>query len=113
MLTSGLSLAVLTCSGFYLIYTKLPARIKQWMVKHSLITDITACVLTYTLFGGTITALFAAAFTGIIISILLALLNNEVTAEALEMYSKKLQNIKTKFVEHIAQQIKKQETVNA
>jgi hypothetical protein len=111
MLVTGFSLAVLTCAGFWLIYVKLPQRIKNFMVKHSLFTDMVACFLTYALFGGTLTALFAAAFTGIFISILLALLNNEITAEALKMYAEKLKTLKAKFVDYVAQQVKTQERV--
>ena len=77
------------------------------MIQHSLLTDVVACVLTYMLFGGTLTALFAAAFTGIIISILLALLNNETTAEAMHMYAEKIKSLKEKFVNYMAEQVKK------
>lgn len=101
MLSSGLALAVLTSTGFYLIYTKLPGWAKKWMIKHSLLTDVVACVLTYVLFGGTVTALFAAAFVGIIISLMLAILNNEVTAEAVDRLVAKAKTVQKKFVEYL------------
>ena len=106
MITTGISLAVLTCTGFWLIYTKLPDRLKSWMVKHALLTDVIACVFTYTLFGGTIIALFAAAFVGIIISILLALLNDEASAETLKVYADKISVIKGKLVDFVGKQVK-------
>lgn len=113
MLTSGLALAILTSTGFYLIYMKLPARVKAWMVKHSLLTDFVACVLTYMLFGGTVTALFASAFVGIIISIMLAILNNEVSAAALERLLARAKEIRNKMLASITQALTNMEQKNA
>lgn len=109
MLTTGFALAVITSGGFYIIYTKLPAWCKRWMVKHSLLTDIVACVFTYALFGGTVTALFAAAFVGLFVSMLLALLNNEVTAEAMERLGQRAKELQGKFAEYVAGMIQKEQ----
>lgn len=112
MLTTGFALAVLTSAGFYFIYTKLPGWAKKWVVKHALITDVVACVFTYLLFGGTIVSLFAAAFVGIIVSLMLAILGNEVTAAALERFVERLKELRNKFVAYLEQQLQK-ETQNA
>ena len=90
MLTTGFSLAILTSAGFLLIYHKLPASIRGFVQRHVLLTDISACILTYMLFGGTIVALFAAAFTGLFVSFILALLQDERTAAAVGALAKKL-----------------------
>ena len=105
MLTTGFSLAILSTICFYFLYRKLPKRIKRWMVKHAFITDVMACLLTYWLFGSTLTALIAAAIMGIIVSIMLALLSNPVTEEALELFSQRVQALQKKFVDFIASQI--------
>ena len=79
MITTSLALALLTGTGFYLLYSKLPRRIRKFMQRHVLLTDTVACLLTYVLFGGTLIALFAAAWLGVIVSILLAITSNPVT----------------------------------
>ena len=109
MLTTGLALAVLTSTGFYMIYNKLPGWARRWMVKHSLLTDVTACVLTYILMGGTLTALFAAAFVGIIISIMLAILNNEVTAAAADRLVERIKDLQQKLVDSLVAMIQQGE----
>lgn len=76
MIADGLSLAVLTTIGFVIVYTKLPKFICRFFERFSLLTDILALVLTYMLFGRTLTALFAAAFTGLFVSGLLKIANN-------------------------------------
>lgn len=111
MLTTGLSLAVLTVSGFYMIYLKLPASIQAFMQKHALLTDITACVLTYALFGGTIVSLFAAAFVGLFVSILLALMNDPRTRGSLENMTKQIGMVKDKLINGLAK-ICEQHTVS-
>jgi len=94
MIITGLSLALLTGAGFYLLFCKLPKRFQRFFLRNPLITDIIACISIYTLLGGTIVALFAAAWLGLIVSIMLALLNNKVTAEVLNQISKKLARAK-------------------
>jgi len=76
MITTSFLLGSLSVLGFYLIYRKLPNWTKEWMNKHSLFTDATACFLTYLLFGTTVTGLFASAISGILVSIMLAARKN-------------------------------------
>ena len=101
MIVTGLTLATLTVVGFYLIYQKLPRWLRNWVQRHSLMTDLIACILTYVLLGGTITALFASAWMGIMISILLAVINNPNGKVLLDYISVKLSNLKTLFSESI------------
>lgn len=98
MFTTGFTLAVLTTVGFYLVYRKVPASVKRLLEKYSLVTDLVACILTYIMFGGTIVALFASAWVGIFVSILLAIMSNPTTAAALDHYMGKLVELKNKLV---------------
>ena len=109
MITTGLALAGLTGTAFYLIYKKLPRKIRNFMKKHVLLTDGIACLLTYMLFGGTLVALFAAAWLGLIISIMLALLNNEKIEAALGRFTQKLFILKDKLITYIETLADKQE----
>lgn len=102
MLTTGFSLAVITATGFYLIYHKLPESIRRFMQKHVLLTDALACTLTYMLFGGTLVALFAAAFMGIFTSLMLALAADPRTAGMLEAFATKLGQLKEKVINGLA-----------
>lgn len=77
MLTTGFMLGCLTVGGFYLIYRKFPHRLKRYLCERPLLSDLVAAIFTYILFSGTIIGLFAAAFAGIIVSILLAIRKNE------------------------------------
>ena len=90
MILDGLALATLTGTGFYLVFRRLPKGVKKFLQKHYLLTDIVACLLTYIVLGGTLVALFAAAFLGIIISILLTILHNKNAVAYLEMGVKRL-----------------------
>ena len=101
MLLTGFTLAVMSGIGFYLIYRKLPNRIKRTIKKHGLLTDITVCILTYLLFGKTLTALFAAAILGIFISILLVIISNEETNEILELIIKQTKIYFNKIVNYL------------
>ena len=83
------------------------------MVKHSLLTDTAACVLTYVLFGGTVTALFAAAFVGIIVSLMLAILNNEITAKAVDRLVNRIRELHKKFIDSLVTMIEQSEKNNA
>ena len=98
MIFTGFTLACLTGTAFWLLYKKLPARIKRFMQKHVLVTDAIACFLTYSLFGGTLTALFASAWLGIIVTVLLSLTKNPATNALLEEFSEKVGRMKDKFL---------------
>ena len=76
MLGSAVALAILTTVGCFIIYYKLPRRIRKLIEKHSLLSDLLALVGIYLLLGGTLTALIAASIAGLIISIMLHIANN-------------------------------------
>lgn len=76
MLTTAASLAILTTIGCLIIYNKLPRRIRKFIEKHSLLTDLLCLIGIYMLLGGTLTALFAASMCGLAVSILLHIANN-------------------------------------
>ena len=110
MLITGFTLAVLTNVGFYLIYRKLPARMRAFMHKHTLMTDLTACLCTYVLFGGTLVALFASAWCGIMVSIMLAVTNNPDCMAFLEQLGQKLGLYKDKTVLAIQEYVRNANT---
>ena len=73
VIETALLLSLLTTGGFLAIFYKLPKRLRTFIVTHPLITDIATLTFAYIVLGGTLTALIAAAMTGLIISILLYL----------------------------------------
>ena len=116
MIIDGFTLALITNIGFYLIYRKLPAAVRKWMHKHSLFTDFMACLLTYVLFGGTLVALFAAAWAGVMVSVMLALVNNPTTNGALESLTEKIKKSMSQFEVWLAEHFpakKPEETTEA
>lgn len=76
MLSTAVALAALTVTGFVIVYNKLPRRLRKFIEKHSLITDLLCLIGIYFLLGGTLTALFAASICGLIISGLLHVANH-------------------------------------
>lgn len=98
MITTGLTLALLTGCGFLFLYHKFPKRIRMFMQRHVLFTDTVVCLLTYILFGGTLVALFAAAWLGIIVSLILALVSNPTTAALINVFMKRVAELKAKFI---------------
>lgn len=76
MLSNAVALALLTTAGFIVIYKKLPRKVRRFIEKYSLATDLFALILVYMLLGGTLTALVAGALCGLMISILLYVANN-------------------------------------
>ena len=76
-MSTALALAILTTTGFYLIYRKLPRKLRKFIEKHNLLTDIAALLAVYLFLGGTLMALMAGALCGIFVSILLHVANNE------------------------------------
>jgi hypothetical protein len=71
LVTTALTLSLITTGGFLIIYHKLPNGLKKLILKYPLATDITTLGIAYVLLGGTLTALMAAAMSGLLISILL------------------------------------------
>jgi len=106
MIIEGLSLAVLTGAGFYFLYHKLPRSVRKFMQKHVLLTDAVICFATYALFGGTLTALFAAAWLGLIVSITLAIVSNPDANALLERFGERCTEWKGKFAAWAARQAK-------
>jgi len=80
MIFNGLMLGGLTAYGFWFLWSKLPAWLTFWFLdgpqyRHLLLDGI-AAGLTYMLFFGSVTGLFAAAFVAIIVSVMLKLRGN-------------------------------------
>jgi len=71
MISNAITLAALTSVGFLLIYKKLPRNFRHLVVKYNLVFDILALIATYIVFGGTVTALIAAALVSIVVSVML------------------------------------------
>ena len=76
MLLNGIVLGTLTTFGMWLIYRKLPGKVREWLERHNLITDFAMFLGVYWLYGGTLTALFAAAVSGIQVSAYLEVKNH-------------------------------------
>lgn len=76
MIGNAIALSVLSTAGFYIIFAKLPKRIRDLVQKYYLLSDILALIGVYILFGGTLTALFAGALSGLFVSILLKVANS-------------------------------------
>lgn len=68
MLSDGFVLAVLTSGAFIAVYNKLPLKLRLWIQKHPLATEIIGGLFTYWLHGGTLTAIAASAWVGIFLA---------------------------------------------
>lgn len=101
MISTGFTLAALTSVGLYMVYRKLPRGLRAFMERHVLLTDLVAMLLTYAFLGGTLVALCASAFLGIITSIMLALANNPRSAALMERCAVRLGQIKDDLVNWI------------
>ena len=75
MITEAAILGSASAVGFGLTYTRVPDWVKEFCLKHPLMTDVVATYLTYEILGGTLTALMAAGLVSVLVSILLYLLN--------------------------------------
>lgn len=76
MVSNAVSLAVLTTAGAVVIYNKLPRKVRRFLKKYSLLTDVFAMLAVYSVMGSTVTALFASALCGLMISVMLHIANN-------------------------------------
>jgi len=76
MLSNAFALALVTTGGFYIVYNKLPRKVRRFLQKNSLLTDLASLVAVYTIMGGTLTALMAGALCGLFVSVLLHVANN-------------------------------------
>jgi hypothetical protein len=77
MISNAFALAILTTCGLYVVYKKLPRKIRRLIEKYSLFADILALVGIYLMLGQTLTALMAGALAGLFISVLLHIANNQ------------------------------------
>lgn len=77
MITTAFTLSLLTTGGFLAIYYKLPKRLRSLILKFPLVTDILALGAAYVVLGGTLTALMAAAMSGLSVSVLLLIAKNQ------------------------------------
>lgn len=75
MLVEATVLGVASTAGFGLTWTRIPAQVKRFCLEHPLLTDVIATWLTYELLGGTLTALVAAGFVSVFVSVILYLVN--------------------------------------
>ena len=105
MIADGLVLALLTGAAFYALFRKLPRKLRRFLQKHVLLTDSVACILTYALFGGTVTALFAAAWLSVIVSILLILSRNPTAVATMEQAIQQINKWKDTAVTWVQQQL--------
>ena len=103
MIVEGLALAGLTSLGFYFLFAKLPERVQKFLLKHPLLTDAVACVGTYALFGGSLTALFASAWVCVAVSAMLALMNNETTAKMISATANKIKEFKNSALAQLSE----------
>jgi hypothetical protein len=71
LVANALILAVTTTTGIILIAYKLPRSMQKALVKHGLLTDMTAALGTYYILGASVTSLMAAAFVGVFTSMIL------------------------------------------
>jgi len=76
-MSTAFALALLTTTGCYIVYKKLPRKIRRFLEKYSLLTDVCTLLAVYLLLGGTLTALMAGAMCGIFVSVLLHVANNK------------------------------------
>ena len=77
MLSNAFSLAIATTAGFWIVYKKLPNKVKAQIIRFGLIADLVALIGTYLLLGGTLTALMSGALVGLFTSVLLHVANNK------------------------------------
>lgn len=98
MILDGLVLGAITGGGFYLIYKQLPLSVRLWLHNHMLLTRVTCAIGVYALLGGTLTAMFAAAWLDLLIGCIMALMKNEETATALDRMGAYLKDTYDKFI---------------
>ena len=75
MILEATLLGTASTAGFGLTFNRLPSAVKQWLKDHPLLTDAVLTYLTYDVLGQTLTALMAAGFVSVFVSVLLYYLN--------------------------------------
>ena len=61
MIVEGMLLGTITMTGFAFTYKKLPGRVKRFIVRHPLLTEVVMVVTFYEIMGMTVIAHVAAA----------------------------------------------------
>jgi hypothetical protein len=107
MILDGLALATLTTGGLYLIYKALPPSICSFLERHQLLTRASCALMTYALFGGTLTALFAAAWLDLIVGTLMALSKDPKTSAMMSRLAAYINMLREQIVNTIASGIAK------
>lgn len=77
MFSLAISLAIVTFATFYILYRKLPQKIRDFIPAHPLIFDALAAGATYAFLGGTITALLAGGIVALMTSGALHIANHK------------------------------------
>lgn len=77
MIVDSLVLAAATMAGVLIIYQKLPHRIRNFITRYPVATDVITLFALYVFLGGTLVALLTAAICGILISLLLYVVMNK------------------------------------
>lgn len=77
MISQAIALSLVTFAGFFILFSKLPQSVKDFINRHDLATDIACLGAAYLLLGGTLTALFAAALVGLFVSVALYVGHNK------------------------------------
>ena len=103
MIGTALSLSILTTSGLVVTFQKLPPRLKEFFIKHELLTEILAMLLEYIILGGTLTALFAGALVGLQISVLLYIVNRSEQFEYLNDFKQAIVDTLNKLSDYLRQ----------
>ncbi len=73
MLMDALVLSILSTVGFVMTYKKLPRKVRRFLAKYGVFTDVVTFVLTYFTLGGSLTALTAGAMVAIWTSMLITI----------------------------------------
>ena len=77
MISMAISLALVTFFGWWIIYKKLPPKVRNFIQRHPLMADAGAALLTYGFLGGTLVALMSGGMVALMTSGALYVANNK------------------------------------
>ena len=106
MISEAMILAGVTGAAGYLIYAHLPINMRTWLLNHPLVARVICALGTYTLFGASLHALFAAAFLDLGIGTLMAIQKDPAAKAALERLIAYLGDLRKKLVKAIGDMAK-------
>lgn len=69
MIMAGFFLGAITFCGWAFAFSQMPTGVQKFFAQHNFLTDALVIMGTYYTLGGTIVALFAAAFLGVFFEI--------------------------------------------